>query len=370
MRLKFPGLVDAHVHLRTPGGEHKENFRTGSSAGLAGGFTTLLAMPNTQPPLVTYQDWCIAQTRSQKESLCDVFLFSGASIEHIQELPALAQKSHALKVYLNDTYGPLRVAGIDELQKIVTAWPVGKPIAFHAEGDSIEIAIAMAETFNHTVHICHVSRKPEIELIADAKARGLKVTCEVTPHHLFLTEDDGKRLGPLGEVRPQLASQEDVDALWAHIQTSIDIIASDHAPHTLLEKGVSPEIKNEIITGEEGSSGDDTGTSMLSPLEPPPGMPGLESTLPLMLTAAAEGRISYARIIDLLYTNPKRIYHLPEQAETWIEIDERSSFTFPDHKLYTKCGWSPFEGYQMTGRLINVVFRGREVYQDGRVQES
>ena len=105
----FPGMVDVHVHLRTPGGEHKEDFRTGSAAALAGGFTMLLAMPNTQPPLVTLESWQSAQTRAQSESLCDVFLYAGASANHIDQLPVLAQHAPALKIYMDQTYGPLYV---------------------------------------------------------------------------------------------------------------------------------------------------------------------------------------------------------------------------------------------------------------------
>lgn len=366
--MRYPGLIDVHVHLRTPGGEHKENFRTGSMAALAGGFTTLLAMPNTQPPLVTNQEWRIAQNRAKNESLCDIFLFAGASADHIHQLPTLAQKAPALKIYMNETYGPLRVAGIEDMRRIVRAWPSSKPIAVHAENDAVAVAISMAAIYQRSMHICHVSREAEIELIADAKARGLGVTCEVTPHHLFLTEDDAKSLGPLGEVRPQLASQSDVDALWEHINTTVDCIASDHAPHTLMEKGVKPETKIGVASGRAGQPEDETKSSNPASSAPPPGLPGLESTLPLMLTAAAEGRLSYERIVDLLYTNPMRIYHLPEQPETWIEVDENASYTFPEHALYTKCGWSPFEGFRMTGRLIKVVFRGKEIFRDGKVQ--
>jgi len=352
--MRFPGLIDVHVHLRTPGGEHKEDFRTGSAAALAGGFTTLLAMPNTQPPLAAYEEWRIAQTRAQNESLCDVFMYAGASADHIDELPALGEHALALKIYLNDTYGPLRVEGIDCLKRVFQNWQVSKPIAVHAEGDSVAVAIAMAALYQRHVHICHVSRKAEVELIADAKARGLKVTCEVTPHHLFLTEADADRLGPLGDMRPRLASWADVDALWKHINTTIDCVASDHAPHTLAEKGVISKIA-------------DDGADIRSHASPPPGVPGLESTLPLLLTAAAEGRITYDRITALLHTNPRRIFNLKVQSDTWVEVDEHASYTFPDHPLYTKCGWSPFEGQRMTGRVVSVILGGREVYKDGEV---
>ncbi len=364
--MRFPGLIDAHVHLRTPGGEHKENFRSGSKAGLAGGFTTLLAMPNTQPPLSTCHEWNIAQNRARNESLCDVFLFAGASADTIDQLPCLAKNAHALKVYLNDTYGPLRVDDLAEFRNIIRVWPASKPIAVHAEGESVAVAISMAALYQRAIHFCHVSRKIEVELIADAKARNLNVTCEVTPHHLFLTESDTERLGPLGSVRPSLASQDDVDALWYHINTTIDCVASDHAPHLLSEKGFGVEGEDQNLAGTPEGFEKMVHPQIQKLNEPPPGMPGLESTLPLLLTAAAEGRLSYDRILSLLYTNPRRIYQLPEQQETWVEVDEHSSYAFPDHPLYTKCGWSPFDGYRMTGRITKVFFKGREVFRDGR----
>ena len=337
----LPGMVDVHVHLRTPGGEHKEDFRTGSAAALAGGFTMLLAMPNTQPPLVTLESWQSAQTQAQSESLCDVFLYAGASADHIDQLPALAQHAPALKIYMDQTYGPLHVRGLVNLMHIFEAWPASKPICVHAEGESVALAIGFAAVYKKHVHICHVSRKSEIELIAQAKASGLPVTCEVTPHHLFLTDADAARLGPYGDVRPTLGTLQDQQALWQHLNATIDCIASDHAPHTREEK-----------EQPEGSS---------------PGVPGLESTLPLMLTAAAQGRLTYTRLIELLSTNPRRIFNLPEQPDSFIEVDPSAKYTFPEHPLYTKCGWSPFNGMPMTGRLQCVVLRGQEVVRDGIV---
>jgi len=348
--MRFPGLIDVHVHLRTPGGEHKEDFRTGSAAALAGGLTTLLAMPNTQPPLVSSKEWTIAQTRAIQESLCDVFLFAGGTDNQIDELTELAQKAIGLKIYLNETYGPLRVGSVEGLDKIVQSWHPNKPIAFHAEGESVDIAIDMAARYQRHIHICHVSSKKEIERIADAKVRGLRVTCEVTPHHLFLSDADAVRLGTLGDMRPRLAPQSDVDALWEHINTTIDCVASDHAPHTLAEKGLAAD-----------------GSHKPPEEKIPPGVPGLESTLPLMLSAAHEGRLSYERITALLYTNPRQIYHLPEQPDTWVDVDPASSYNFPDHPLYTKCGWSPFTGRRMTGLVTDVIFKGKTVYKDGKV---
>lgn len=339
--MKLPGMVDVHVHLRVPGGEHKEDFRTGSAAALAGGVTTVLAMPNTHPPIVSVNDWNIAQEKASSESLCDVFMYAGASAEHLDQLPLLGEKAVALKLYMDLTYGTLRVEGLRALSAVAGRWPRHKVLAAHAEGHSVAVGIALAAAYNRPVHFCHVSRKDEIELIAAAKKQGLPVTCEVTPHHLFLSAADTDRLGPLGDMRPTLAEQHDVDALWDHINTTVDCVATDHAPHTLDEKN--------------------------QPDNPPPGIPGLESALPLMLTAAAEGRLSYERVTELMYTNPRRIFGLPEQPETWIEVDPDAKYVFPDHPLYTKCGWSPFSGFQMRGKIRKVIFKGREVVRDGEV---
>jgi carbamoyl-phosphate synthase/aspartate carbamoyltransferase/dihydroorotase len=132
-----------HVHLRSPGGEHKEDFRTGSAAALAGGFTTLLAMPNTQPPLVSFDTWRVAQTLATSQSLCDVCLYAGASADHLDQLPLLAANAPALKIYLDQTYGPLRVRELDALAGVMDAWKADKPICLHAEGESVAIGLAL-----------------------------------------------------------------------------------------------------------------------------------------------------------------------------------------------------------------------------------
>ena len=205
MKINLPGLADVHVHLRVPGGEHKEDFHSGTAAALAGGITTVLAMPNTNPPLVTADLLRQVQRRAKAESLCDVHLFAGASPAHTAELPALSCKAVGLKIYLNETFGPLRVEDLFTLLTCFRRWPKEKVIAMHAEGQSIAIGIGLAAAFGQPVHFCHVSRKEEIELIAAAKERGCPITCEVTPHHLFLSQADLPRLGPLGDMRPRLA---------------------------------------------------------------------------------------------------------------------------------------------------------------------
>ncbi len=338
--LILPGLVDIHTHLRVPGGEHKEDFATGTAAALAGGITTVLAMPNTTPPLTTPAVLEETLQKAQHAIYCDVGLFAGAGPEQTDLLPKLSRYTVALKIYLNDTFGPLRVEDLPTLIACFKTWPRSKAIAIHAEGQSVAVGIGLAAAYRRPVHFCHISRKEEIEVIAAAKRQGLPVTCEVTPHHLFLTEADAERLGPLGDMRPRLATQADVETLSAHINTTIDCIATDHAPHTLAEKDAD---------------------------NPPPGVTGLETSLPLMLTAVKEKRLTLERLIELMATNPRRIFKLPLPPDTQVEVDAQTRYTLSNQGLQTKCGWSPFSGMAVTGRIRRVVLRGEEVFKDGQI---
>jgi carbamoyl-phosphate synthase/aspartate carbamoyltransferase/dihydroorotase len=281
------------------------------------------------------------QAQADDEGLCDVFLYAGASADHLDELPDLARLAVGLKIYLDQTYGPLRVNDLATLSNIFQRWPREKVIAMHAEGLGIAVGLGLAAAFDRSVHFCHVSRKHEILLIAQAKAQGFPVTCEVTPHHLFLTEDDLADLGPLGDMRPTLASPEDVAALWDHIDTTIDCIATDHAPHTLEEKRAADN--------------------------PPPGVPGLETALPLMMTAVNEGRLSWERLVALMSENPRRIFDLPAQPEAWVEVDPTERYRLTNDRLHTKCGWTPFAGRRVQGKIKRVAFGGQLVFQDGEV---
>jgi carbamoyl-phosphate synthase/aspartate carbamoyltransferase/dihydroorotase len=246
----------------------------------------------------------------------------------------------ALKIYLNDTFGPLRVEDLPTLQACFQSWPREKIIAMHAEGPNVAVGIGLAAAYNRAGHFCHISRRDEIELIAAAKARGLPVTCEVTPHHLFLTQADADRLGTWADMRPRLASPDDVAALWAHLDSTIDCLATDHAPHTRAEK--------ESAT-------------------PPPGVAGLETSLALMLTAVKAGRLTLARLVELMAVNPRRIFNLPPQPDTWIEVDDQTPFTITNADMHSKCGGTPFAGGDVVGRVRRGVWRGQPVFVDGQV---
>ncbi len=341
--ITLPGLIDPHVHLREPGATHKEDFDTGTAAALAGGFTAVLAMPNTAPPLTDASSLSLARAAAQAKARCDYGLFLGAGPDNTSLARQLAGGVCGMKMYLDQTYGPLRLEGLDTLAQHFEGWPKQKPIAAHAEGRSLATVILLAALHDRPVHICHVSRKEEIRLIRAAKEKGIKVTCEVTPHHMFLTQEDLPRLGQGGgEVRPRLARREDHDALRQK-KAEIDCFSTDHAPHTPSEK--------------DGP-------------EPPPGFPGLETALGLWLVAVEEGRLTLDDLIQRMVTNPRRIFHLGEQSETEAEVDERSTWTVRAEELRSRCGWSPFEGMSLRGRVRRVVIRGHTAFEDGEVRAS
>uniref|UniRef100_D4A8A0 Multifunctional protein CAD n=1 Tax=Rattus norvegicus TaxID=10116 RepID=D4A8A0_RAT len=338
--VRLPGLIDVHVHLREPGGTHKEDFASGTAAALAGGVTMVCAMPNTRPPIIDAPALALAQKLAEAGARCDFTLFLGASSENAGTLGAVAGSAAGLKLYLNETFSELRLDSVAQWMEHFETWPSHLPIVAHAERQSVAAVLMVAQLTRRSVHICHVARKEEILLIKTAKAQGLPVTCEVAPHHLFLNREDLERLGPgKGEVRPELGSREDMEALWENMAV-IDCFASDHAPHTLEEK-CGPK--------------------------PPPGFPGLETMLPLLLTAVSEGRLSLDDLLQRLHHNPRRIFHLPLQEDTYVEVDLEHEWTVPSHMPFSKAHWTPFEGQKVKGTVRRVVLRGEVAYIDGQV---
>jgi len=342
--LKLPGLIDPHVHMREPGATHKEDWDSGTQAALAGGFTTVLAMPNTKPPVVDEETLALALDAAAKKARCDYGQYLGAGADNAASAAELAPRCAGLKMYLDQTYGPLRLDDMTLWMEHFANWPAAAPVVVHAEGRSIAAALLVAGLFAHPVHIAHVARREEITLIRAAKEKGQPVTCEVGPHHLFLSQADlvengGRLAGGRGEVRPRLASPDDQSALWENLEF-IDCFATDHAPHTLEEKD-SPN--------------------------PPPGFPGLETALPLLLTAVHAGRLSVEDIVARCYTNPRRIFHLPEQPETWVEVDLDASEAIRTSGAFTRSAWTPFEGMPVRGRVSRVVLRGQTAYENGTV---
>jgi len=336
--LRLPGLIDVHVHLRDPGQTNKEDFFTGTSAALAGGFTTVLDMPNNKIPVTSIKMLEEKERIASQKIVCDVGFYFGSLGENSSDFNKVQNQVFGLKIYLNQTTGNYIV---DEkvFKKICEVWPKKRSILLHAEENVISQMIEIAGKAGQRIHICHISSERELQTIINAKKKGYKVTCGVTPHHLFLTNADEKKLGPYGLMKPSLKNKKDVDFIWKNLKY-IDVIESDHAPHTIEEKNSE---------------------------KMPFGVPGLETTLPLLLTAVSEKKLSIDRLIELCFENPRKIFNIKIDENTYIEIDEEEEYIIDNKNLKTKCGWSPFTGRKVKGKVKKVFIRGEKVFENDKI---
>ena len=405
--IRLPGMVDMHVHLREPGFSYKEDWATGTSAAIAGGVVAVVDMPNTNPPTITLERLEEKKKIAKEKALCDYGFYFGSDGNNVAEFNKVYDRVLGLKLYLGETTGassqrhsrfsgsPIPV-GDDKMEESVSllmedekkvadifkAWPRGKPILVHAEGERLELAISLAEKNYQKLHCCHVASKEDIEHAAKAKARGVQITCEVSPHHLFLTQKDVERLRPFGMMKPELGTAEDQRALWEHIQKgTVDCVATDHAPHTKQEKlGID---LREPAPPRSASSADASRTSPSEGGESinqvpsregqgwvfkgPWGVPGLETALPLLVTAMEEGRLTREQIISLTSVNPWRILGSRPPVQTSVEMEVGISYKVNEAELKTKCGWSPFIGITLTARVVRTVIHGQEAYNNGKI---
>lgn len=340
---RFPGFVDVHVHLRDPGATHKEDFSTGSRAAVAGGFTHILDMPNNAIPTFTLQALKDKIASAKKQALCAIDFHFGTNGLNTAEFAKVWNNPHVfgLKIYCNHTTGELLIEDLTLLEGIFAAWKSPKPILVHAEGMQLAGAIALAKLYKRRLHVCHISQACEVELVRQAKRAHLAITAGVTPHHLFLTNQDVEKLGSYGLMKPPLGTTEDQQALWKGIaDKTIDIVETDHAPHTIEEK------KSE---------------------KPPFGVPGLETALGLLFGAVHAEKLTAPDVVRLLYTNPKKIFHIPTQTKTYVELDPEQPYTIGVGGYASKCGWSPFEGWQGYGKVEKVVIAGMTIVDEGKI---
>ncbi|MBU3978824.1 amidohydrolase family protein [Patescibacteria group bacterium] len=336
--ITLPGLIDPHVHLRDPGQTHKEDFTTGTMAALAGGFTTILDMPNNEIPITTLDLLTSKEKIAKKKIVCDVGFYFGSLGDNLSEFKKVQDKIFGLKLYLNQTTGNFTI-NLDTLKKICYAWPKTLPILIHAEENILEKAINITHITNQRLHVCHVSSQTELEIIIKAKEKKYNITCGVTPHYLFLTKKNIESLGAYGKIKPAIKSQNDVNFLWKNID-KIDLIESDHSPHTKKEKESS---------------------------ESPFGFTGLETTLPLLLTAAHQEKLNLDDIKRLCHDKPAKIFGIQTDPQTYIEIDEQEELTIKNENLLTKCAWSPFNGWKVKGKVKKVFLHGTKVFEDGKI---
>ena len=337
--IKLPGLIDIHVHLRDPGQTQKEDITTGTQAALAGGFTMVFDMPNNATPITTTQLLTEKRDLAKKKAVCDIGFHFGSLGENVLEFVSAAPLSMGLKLYLNMTTGGF-IIDIPTMQAIYKAWhdvAPDKPILLHAESDVMPMVIETLKITSHPTHICHVSSQSELTSILNAKSAGLPITCGVCPHHLFLTVEDQAKMGAYCCMKPTLKNASDAAFLWEHFK-DIDVVESDHAPHTREEKDAP---------------------------NPPFGVPGLETTLPLLLNEVHAGEITVEDIVSKCYTRPTEIFHIPQQQDTYVEVDENTSYEIRNELLFTKCHWTPFMGRTVKGKVMKTVLRGKTVYENG-----
>jgi dihydroorotase len=373
--LVMPGAIDVHVHLRTPGAEHKEDVKTGSMAAAKGGVTTIFDMPNTKPATTTVE--FLEQKRSlfNGKSYVNYAFYLGATPENADEIRR-AQNIAGVKVYMGSSTGDLLVANDDALFKTFeAARDAGVPVVAHAENEDlinllshrakqsgrsdsavhseIRPPVAAAEAASRAaiiskhvgnrLHLTHVSTRQELHVVRLALGR---VTCDVTPHHLFLDDSAYPELGNFGRMNPPLRNAADRESILKSIDI-VTCVATDHAPHTREEKE--------------------------KPYwEAPSGVPGLETMLPLLLDAASKGRISLPEVQRLTSEGPARAWGLANKGRVeegadadLVIVDLNAENVVSNSELVTKAGWSPFAGRVLKGWPVATLVSGEFVFNAG-----
>ncbi len=382
----LPGAMDSHVHFREPGEEHKEDWSSGTAAAACGGVTTVLEMPNNRPPVATVAALQLKQACAARGAHVDYGLFGLIAQDNLDELPALAWHGViGFKCYMGETVG--KIPAPDDgtmLEAFESIARLGFRIAVHAENNGImqrriaklravgrtdplahvesrpEIcaieavgrAIAFAEWAGARLHICHESSKDVLPLIRAAKARGLDVTVETCPHYLLLTAEEMRHLGPVLRINPPVRAPGHQEALWeALLDGTIDMLATDHSPHTIEEK-TRPNIWEAVS-----------------------GFPGVETAMPLVLTEVNRGRLTLSQYVRLAAENPARVWGLyPRKGALMVGsdadvviVDLQRESVIRAEALRSKCKLTPFDGTKVKGLPVCTIVRGRVVMRDGEI---
>jgi dihydroorotase len=381
--LVLPGLIDAHVHLRDEGKAYKEDFYSGTAAAAAGGFTTVLDMPNNNPVTMSKETLRNRMEKAKKAVLIDVGFYSEfpRNMQEIEEIVKVG--AVGFKLFMVEQVGGLN---IDDDNMLLEAFKIinGKiPVAVHAEDkiklgkkidelksaghndvgayleahsesveeNAIKRLLGLAKKTDVHLHFCHVTSERGLEAIANAKRTGFPVTCETTPHNLFLSAEDFKRIGNPAITMPPVREKRHIQALWKGIRAGwIDIIGSDHAPHAVEEKNAKTVWDVKV------------------------GVPGLETTLPLLLTEVNRGRLSMADVIRLMSEKPAEIFKLKGKGSlkegnnadlTVIDLDRKHKID--SAKFHSKARYSPFDGRQVKGKPVKTFVNGQLIMDDGEI---
>ncbi|MBW4615383.1 MAG: dihydroorotase [Desmonostoc vinosum HA7617-LM4] len=371
----LPGVIDPQVHFREPGLEHKEDLFTASCACAKGGVTSFLEMPNTRPLTTTQQTLDDKLQRASHKCLVNYGFFIGATTENLPDLLS-AKPTPGIKIFMGSMHGQLLV---DQDAALEAIFAKGKRlIAVHAEDQArinqrrqefagihdpaihsqiqdnqaamlaTQLALKLSQKYQRRLHILHMSTAQEADLLRQHKPSW--VTAEVTPQHLLLNTDAYEKIGTLAQMNPPLRSPHDNEVLWQALRDGvIDFIATDHAPHTLAEK--AQEYPNS-----------------------PSGMPGVETSLPLMLTAAIQSKCTIAQVahwmskaVAVAYGIPNKGAIAPGYDADLVLVDLDTYRPVRREELLTKCRWSPFEGWNLTGWPVTTIVGGQIVYHNGQV---
>ncbi|MEM4137509.1 MAG: dihydroorotase [Candidatus Anstonellaceae archaeon] len=371
----LPGGIDGHVHFREPENTAKEDFLTGSAGAIAGGVCSILDMPcYNSPPTITIGALTEKEQIAAKKSFCDFGFHFGASATNIELIKKL--KPPSLKAFLTKTNSPLTLTE-EELKRHFLAYPAELPFLVHCEDQktidknkqkyrehhkirsvlaaliAVKKVNALGRAIKRRIHFCHLTTASEI---VEAKKGNKKFSkeidglyqhyfsCEVSPHHLFLSTADFKQLGPYSNVNPPLREKREVEKLWKKLKY-VDCIASDHAPHTLEEK-------------ENGASG----------------FPEVQTTIPLLLDAVLNKRIQLSEAVRLFAQGPAKVFNIYCRGEIkegnyadLIVFDPKSSWQIKEGDLYTKSGWSPYLKRTLRGKIYSTFLRGQQVYLEDRI---
>jgi dihydroorotase len=371
----LPGVIDPQVHFREPGLEYKEDLFTASCACAKGGVTSFLEMPNTKPLTTTQAALDDKLRRASEKCLVNYGFFMGATAEAQSDLLE-ANPTPGIKIFMGSMHGALLVDQDEALERLFSR---GKRlIAVHAEDQArirqrreqfagitdpaihsqiqdnqaalqaTQLALKLSKKYQRRLHILHMSTAEEAELLRQDKPAW--VTAEVTPQHLVLNTSAYETIGTLAQMNPPLRSPHDNEVLWqALLDGVIDFIATDHAPHTLEEKA----------KGYPNT---------------PSGMPGVETSLPVMLTQAMQGRCTVAQVSNWMSTAVAKAYGIPNKGKiapgydadlVLVDLDTYRPVKRED--LMTKCGWSPFEGWELTGFPVVTIVGGQVVYDRGQL---
>lgn len=351
--LTISGAIDLHVHFRQPSDNKSETIASGSKAALMGGFVAVCDMPNNPGrPVWSFKAAEAKQAIIKKEAYIPIGTYAGAQPEsdNIDELERLAQVSIGLKSYATKTTGNDREYGAVDFRPIHEQWhkvAPDKPIMLHSGEDNLEEFInSVAKDLNHHLHVCHVNNARDVKLVSRAKKQGLPVSCGVCPHHLFKTSHDEVSEGWFSRMMPPLARQDEAEELFKLLSRGeIDVVESDHAPHSLQAK-----MKAETEEGECF------------------GVPGVEFMVPLLLYQMTKGRISQQRLVDATSTKPAQILGIKLSAQTKVTWDMQTyRIGHETPRGLSGSHWTPYMDKLATGKVKKITLGGQTLINNGKI---